>query len=183
MDDDVLLQNVVLLECGGPRLKEVKPPQRHYIQESFAEWFEVRAIAETAWANRHHFAVFAEKFGSESEETRIEIARLDAGFTQDGIIVIAGHYDTLYSKKNFVGANDGGSSTGLLLAIADQLRSSKKREGRSVWLVWFDGEEAIKEWSDTDSTYGSRHLADKWKKDGTASRICLMTNVDESGIG
>ncbi len=91
--------------------------------------------------------------------------------TEEGIIVIAGHYDTLYSKKNFVGANDGGSSTGLLLAIADQLRSPQKRDGRSVWLVWFDGEEAIKEWSDTDSTYGSRHLAEKWKKDGTASRI------------
>ena len=27
--------------------------------------------------------------------------------TKDGIVVIGGHYDTVYSLKNFVGANDG----------------------------------------------------------------------------
>jgi Zn-dependent M28 family amino/carboxypeptidase len=105
--------------------------------------------------------------------------------TKDGIIVIAGHYDTLYGRKDFVGANDGGSSTGLPLALADRLRSQKKREGYSVWLVWLDGEEAIKQWTATDSVYGARHLAEKWKKDGTAAKIkgfLLLDMVADSDL-
>ena len=90
---------------------------------------------------------------------------------QDGIVVLAGHYDTLYGRNDFVGANDAASDTGLLLAIADYLRAQKNRPGYSIWLVWLDGEEAIKSWSDTDSVYGAKHLAEKWQKDGTAKNI------------
>ena len=82
---------------------------------------------------------------------------------KDGAIVLATHYETNYWLKNinFVGANDGASTTGLLMAIADQLRG-KTLDGYSIWLVFFDGEEAIQSWSASDSTYGSRHLAAKW---------------------
>jgi glutaminyl-peptide cyclotransferase len=100
--------------------------------------------------------------------------------SKDGIIVVTGHYDTLYGRKDFVGANDGGSSTGLLLELARQLRG-KKRDGYSVWLVWFDGEEAIREWSPTDSVYGSRHLAEKWAKDGTLKKIQAFLLLDMIG--
>lgn len=98
---------------------------------------------------------------------------------RDGIIVISGHYDTL-KKQGFVGANDGGSSAGLLLALADYFRAHKPA-GYSVWLVWFDGEEAFRQWSDQDSTYGSRHLAEKWAKDGTTSKIKAFLLVDMIG--
>ncbi len=100
--------------------------------------------------------------------------------TKDGIIVIAGHYDTLYQRKDFVGANDGGSSTGLLLELARQLRG-KKLSGYSVWLVWFDGEEAVKQWSSKDSLYGSRHLAAKWAKDGTLKKVQAFLLLDMIG--
>jgi Zn-dependent M28 family amino/carboxypeptidase len=92
--------------------------------------------------------------------------------TKDGIIVLASHYDTNYPLKDtsYVGANDGGSSTGLLLELANSFRG-KKLDGYSVWLVFFDGEEAIKGWTDADSVYGSRHLAEKWQADGTLKRI------------
>ena len=106
---------------------------------------------------------------------------------KDGAIVLATHYETNYPLKNinFVGANDGGSTTGLLLAIADQLRAesahTKILEGYSVWLVFFDGEEAIKSWSDSDSTYGSRHLAARWGRDGTLGRIKAFILADMIG--
>jgi len=100
--------------------------------------------------------------------------------TKDGVIVIATHYDTVYSLKNFVGANDGGSGTGLLLELVHQLRTGK-REGPSVWLVWLDGEEAFEKWSATDSVYGSRHLAQKWQKDGTAKKIKAFILLDMIG--
>ncbi len=100
--------------------------------------------------------------------------------TKDGVIVIASHYDTNLPLKNFVGANDGGSSTGLLLELAHHLRG-KKRDGYSVWLVWFDGEEAIREWSATDGLYGSRRLAARWQKDGTLRRIKALLLLDMVG--
>ena len=36
----------------------------------------------------------------------------------------------------------------------------------TYWLVFFDGEEAVREWTDTDSLYGSRHLVQKLSSDG-----------------
>ena len=99
--------------------------------------------------------------------------------TKDGIIVIAGHYDTPYPLRNtaFVGANDGGSSTAILLELANHLRGSK-RDGYSVWLVFTDAEEAVKQWSPTDSVYGTRHLAEKWQKDGTLAKIKAFLLAD-----
>jgi glutaminyl-peptide cyclotransferase len=101
---------------------------------------------------------------------------------KDGAIVLATHYETNYWLKNinFVGANDGGSTVGLLLAIADQLRG-KTLDGYSVWLVFFDGEEAIQSWSASDSTYGSRHLAAKWGRDGTLGKIKAFILTDMIG--
>jgi glutaminyl-peptide cyclotransferase len=101
---------------------------------------------------------------------------------KEGVIVLASHYETNYPLRNinFVGANDGAATTGLLLAIADELRG-KKNDGYSVWLVFFDGEEAIQKWSDSDSTYGSRHLAAKWGGDGTLGRIKAFILTDMIG--
>jgi glutaminyl-peptide cyclotransferase len=99
----------------------------------------------------------------------------------DDAIVIASHYDTPYALKNFVGANDGGSSAALLLELANQFRG-KKRTGPAIWLVWLDGEESVFEkWSDPDSLYGSRHLAEKWKQDGTAKRVKAFILTDMIG--
>jgi len=108
---------------------------------------------------------------------------------KDGVIVLATHYETNYPlrKIHFVGANDGGSTTGLLMAIADRLRAEqarsrdKKLDGYSVWLVFFDGEEAIENWTRSDSTYGSRHLAAKWSGDGTLKRIKAFILTDMIG--
>ncbi len=106
---------------------------------------------------------------------------------KNGVIVLGTHYETNYPLRNinFVGANDGGSTTGLLLAIADELRPEVARDkalpGYSVWLVFFDGEEAFQSWSESDSTYGSRHLAAKWGRDGTLSKIKAFMLADMIG--
>ena len=95
-------------------------------------------------------------------------------------IVVTGHFDTkLFSGRKFVGANDGGSSTGLLLELARDLNGTARTD--DVYVVFFDGEEAVKDWTDTDSIYGSRHLASKWKADGTLARIKALINVDMIG--
>ena len=106
---------------------------------------------------------------------------------KNGVIVLATHYETNYWLKNinFVGANDGGSTTGLLMAIGDQLRAQtaggKKLDGYSVWLLFDDGEEAIQSWTDSDSTYGTKHLAAKWYSDGTLAKIKAFILADMIG--
>jgi glutaminyl-peptide cyclotransferase len=101
---------------------------------------------------------------------------------KDGIIVIAGHYDTNYPLRDtkYVGANDGGSSTAILLELANELRG-KERDGYSVWLLFTDGEEAVKEWNDKDSLYGTKHLAERWQKDGTNKKIKAFLLADMIG--
>jgi len=120
-------------------------------------------------------------FTADTVEGKFPVRNIIAKYpgTKDGIIVILGHYDTNYPLRNiaFVGANDGGSSTAILLEYANQFRG-KKREGYSVWLVWTDGEEAVKQWSEADSLYGTRHLAEKWEKDGTLKKIKALFVMD-----
>jgi Zn-dependent M28 family amino/carboxypeptidase len=108
---------------------------------------------------------------------------------KDGIIVLATHYETNYWLKetSFVGANDGAATAGLLLEIANRLRAEKAaaggkpRDGSSVWLVFFDGEEAVKSWSASDSLYGSRHAAARWSTEGTLKRIKAFLLADMIG--
>jgi glutaminyl-peptide cyclotransferase len=123
-------------------------------------------------------------FVADTVEGKFPVRNIIAKYpgTKDGIIVIAGHYDTNYPLRNtgYVGANDGGSSTALLLEFANQLRG-KKRDGYSVWLLWTDGEEAVRTWSETDSVYGTRHLAERWQKDGTNKKVKAFLLADMIG--
>jgi Zn-dependent M28 family amino/carboxypeptidase len=107
---------------------------------------------------------------------------------KNGVIVLATHYETNYWLRNinFVGANDGAATTGLLTALGDQLRAQtsggKKLDGYSVWLLFDDGEESINStWTDSDSLYGTRHLAAKWAGDGTLARIKAFILADMIG--
>jgi glutaminyl-peptide cyclotransferase len=106
--------------------------------------------------------------------------------TKDGIIVVASHYDTNYPLRDtsYIGANDGASSSALLLELANELRG-KAREGYSVWLVWDDAEEAMKPDTEMpfmdDSLYGITHLAEKWQTDGTLKKIKAFLLADMIG--
>jgi Zn-dependent M28 family amino/carboxypeptidase len=96
-------------------------------------------------------------------------------------IVIGGHYDTkLYRQFRFVGANDGGSSTAMLLGLARVL--AKRKGPFTIELVFFDGEEAtLPEWSGTDNTYGSRHYVEEASRTGTLKDVRAMLLVDMVG--
>jgi len=106
--------------------------------------------------------------------------------TKDGIIVVASHYDTNYPLRDtpYVGANDGASSSALLLELANQLRG-KTLDGYGVWLIWDDAEEAMKPDTEvdfmSDSLYGITHLAEKWEADGTLKKIKAFLLADMIG--
>ena len=101
---------------------------------------------------------------------------------KDGLVVVATHYETNYPLKdtNFIGANDGAATTGLLLELASYYRTHAN-EGYTLVLVFDDGEEAIQQWSATDSLYGTRHLAAKWSNDGTIKKIKAFIVTDMIG--
>lgn len=125
-----------------------------------------------------------DSFTADTPEGKFPVRNIIAKFpgAKDGIIVIASHYDTNYPLRDtgFVGANDGASTSALLLEFANQLRG-KKRDGYSIWLLWTDAEEAVKQWSATDSLYGTRHLAQKWQEDGSAKKIKAFLLADMIG--
>ena len=92
-------------------------------------------------------------------------------------VIVAGHYDTKrFDGFRFLGANDGGSSAALLVELARVLGA--RRNALNYWLVFFDGEEAVGDWSATDSLYGSRHLVEKLSASGELSRIQALILVD-----
>lgn len=141
-------------------------------------------LEQYIYAHLKGVAVSDDLFMADTPAGKLPVRNIIAKFPgkKDGIIVIAGHYDTNYPLRDtgYVGANDGGSSTALLLELANQLRD-KPREGYSVWLVWTDGEEAVRQWSENDSLYGTRHLAAVWDKDGTAKKIKALLVEDMIG--
>ena len=95
------------------------------------------------------------------------------------VIIFASHYDTK-RMENFVGANDGGSSTGVLLELA-RLVCARKNAG-TIWLVFLDGEEAFRpQWADPDHTYGSKELAARLALSGELRRVKAMILVDMVG--
>jgi glutaminyl-peptide cyclotransferase len=99
--------------------------------------------------------------------------------TSGRAVVFTGHYDTKI-LPGFVGANDGGSSGGFLLEMANVIDGMPHKD--DLYLVWFDGEEAFnREWAGTDNTYGSRHLAQKWSGEGFLPRIKALINIDMIG--
>jgi glutaminyl-peptide cyclotransferase len=78
-----------------------------------------------------------------------------------GIILLGTHYDTK-RLENFVGADDAGSSTGVMLEIARLLCAQKQPGKYAVWIAFFDGEEAVNpQWVNPDNRYGSREMAAK----------------------
>jgi Zn-dependent M28 family amino/carboxypeptidase len=107
------------------------------------------------------------------------------------VIVIASHYDTkLFKEFTFVGANDGGSSTGALLEIARNMAAENQNAGQkrkfTYWFVFFDGEEAFcHEWGECldgkDNTYGSRYMVERLKKEKQLNRVKAMILLDMIG--
>jgi len=94
------------------------------------------------------------------------------------IILLLTHYDTL-KKDGFVGAVDGGSSSGLMLEMARVLCGQKSTD--TIWIAFLDGEEAFQQWSDADSIYGSRELAARMALSDDLSRIKAVLLADMVG--
>jgi hypothetical protein len=110
-------------------------------------------------------------FSDDTPRGKIQFVNLVAQFPDHGkaasrSFLLCSHYDTkIFDTIRFVGANDGGSSTGLLLELA-RVIGQHPDLARKIELVFFDGEEACEQFSETDGLYGSRYFARQLQSEG-----------------
>jgi len=120
-------------------------------------------------------------FSSDTPAGRIAMKNILVKIPGDtpGVILLGTHYDTK-RLENFVGADDAGSSTGVMLELARNLCSQHGRYG--VWIAFFDGEEAVRpEWQDPDNCYGSRQMAARFANSGDLTKIKAFLLADIVG--
>lgn len=101
-------------------------------------------------------------------------------------LLLACHYDSKYfPNEEFLGATDSAVPCAMLINLAyvmsTYLNQVKPNNDVSVKLVFFDGEEAFKSWTATDSIYGARHLAEKWQNESFLHRIDMLVLLDLLG--
>ena len=105
-----------------------------------------------------------QSFTDKTPRGKVEFVNLVARHTSRAVratpvFLLCSHYDTkIFDSIRFVGANDGGSSTGALIEIARVLNGHPELAAK-IELVYFDGEEAYESFSDKDGLYGSRYFA------------------------
>jgi hypothetical protein len=100
--------------------------------------------------------------------------------SRPGVIALVGHYDTkVFDNMRFLGANDGGSSAAWLLEMVRATKDLKLQS--TLEFVFYDGEEAAIEWTDTDSVYGSRHDVQRRTADGSLRQLKALILVDMIG--
>jgi glutaminyl-peptide cyclotransferase len=134
----------------GPRPSgsEAIEKSRHYIEDQ---------LRRSGWQ------VTRQAFTDDTPRGKIQFVNLIAKFPGHGnappVFLLCSHYDTkTFDAIKFVGANDGGSSSGLLLELARVIAQHPNLAAK-IELVFFDGEEAYEHFSETDGLYGSRYFA------------------------
>ncbi|MGB9464595.1 MAG: M28 family peptidase [Candidatus Acidiferrum sp.] len=122
-----------------------------------------------------------DSFSSDTPAGRLPMKNILVKIPGDkpGVILLGTHYDTK-RLENFVGADDGGSSTAVMLEVARLLCSQHNRY--AVWIAFFDGEEAVRpEWQDPDNCYGSREMAARFANSGDLTKIKAFLLADIVG--
>ena len=154
------LRHVQQLVDFGPR-----PPASEAIEKSRA--YLTKQLEGFGWQ------VSPQPFTEETPQGKVAFVNLSATFGAKATpsFLLCSHYDTkTFATARFVGANDGGSSTGLLLEMARVL-AQQPALARKVQLVFFDGEEAYVSFTATDGLYGSRYFAKQLAHDGKVKQF------------
>ncbi len=133
-----------------------------------AELEKTRGLITTE-LERQGWSVERQEFTDQTPRGPIVFVNLIArygGSDKTQRFIICSHFDTkAYDTIRFVGASDGASSTGALMELARVLALDPAL-ARQVELVFFDGEEAFTQFSETDGLYGSRHYARNLRETG-----------------
>jgi len=103
----------------------------------------------------------------------------------DDFIVVGAHHDTkmLFNEPGFAGANDGASGVGALLAMARACVGHMQTHPLpcGIRFVFFDGEEALYDYTENDGLVGSRDYVDMLRRDGDLKKCRAMILLDMIG--
>ena len=159
------LAHVQRLVDFGPRppASEALEKSRKYIEQQ---------LRDSGWE------VARQSFSDETPRGKMTFVNLIARFRgkqsktpSNQTFLLCSHYDTkIFDEIKFVGANDGGSSTGLLVELARVLAETPALASK-IQLVFFDGEEAVETFTNSDGIYGSRYFATDLTKTRTANQF------------
>ncbi|KAK9316711.1 peptidase family M28-domain-containing protein [Lipomyces starkeyi] len=104
-------------------------------------------------------------------------------------LTLVAHYDSKISPFGFIGATDSAVPCAILMYLAESLTPHILARWKSdidavsddtgLQIIFMDGEEALVEWSDKDSLYGARHLANLWESEKKSSQFGRMTALQD----
>jgi hypothetical protein len=165
--EKALTQVGALVDLGPrPPASEAIKRARNYIRGELRNsgWkVEEQAFDDTTPRGKVHFVNLIARHG--------ETGKKQARF------LLCSHYDTkTFDRITFVGANDGGSSTGALIEMARVLHLYPALASE-IELVFFDGEEAYEQFTDTDGLYGSRYFARQLKASNQTFRSGILWDM------
>src|SRR5208337_3374892 len=127
-------------------------------------------------------AVETDSFSADTPDGRVPMKNILVKIPGEkpGIILLGTHYDTK-KMDNFVGADDAGSSTGVMMELASLL-CKQPPQRYAVWIAFFDAEEAVNpQWKDPDNRYGSRQMAAKLAASGDLKNVRAFILADLVG--
>lgn len=120
-----------------------------------------------------------------------------AGVGDVARLTLAAHYDSLYRPEGFIGATDSAVPCALLMHVARSVDEALTRkweameaagdtdgldEEKGVQILLLDGEEAWVQWTGTDSTYGSRALAQTWDDEAHPAMSVYKRPIDSISL-
>jgi glutaminyl-peptide cyclotransferase len=102
---------------------------------------------------------------------------------KNDFIIIGSHYDTkkIETVPGFSGANDGASSSGLLLSLMRAAKNNSAPPPHTLLFAFLDGEECFYQYGDSDGLFGSRRMASKLIGQGKSSNCKAVIILDMIG--
>ncbi|XP_013112270.1 glutaminyl-peptide cyclotransferase [Stomoxys calcitrans] len=188
-----------LHSCKGDlQVQQIWPDDNAHFNQTLTNILQPRVVGSAGHTNVKNFIVselntlgfdteidsFTQNvpiFGSVTFSNIVGVINSEA----DDFLALSCHYDSKYfaNDPGFVGATDSAVPCAILLNTAKTLNSYlqqhfKNRKDLGLMLIFFDGEEAFREWSNDDSVYGSRHLAKKYSDTKTRSNIRHIDRIE-----
>ncbi|KAK2038569.1 peptidase family M28 [Colletotrichum somersetense] len=114
---------------------------------------------------------------------------------QANYLTLVAHYDSKIEPAGFIGATDSAAPCAMLLHVAraldpyltqmyDEMVALGENGGTvpqdmALQILFLDGEEAFKTWTDTDSLYGARSLSQEWENTFNPAMSHYKTPLDQ----
>ncbi|KAI3391361.1 hypothetical protein diail_7470 [Diaporthe ilicicola] len=117
---------------------------------------------------------------------------------QANILTLVAHFDSKLTPEGFIGATDSAAPCAMLMHVArsidkyltqmyDEMVALGELGGSpamdmGVQILLLDGEEAFVSWTDTDSLYGARSLADSWEHQPTMAMANFPNRLNQISL-